>query len=349
MTNQSIRDFIADVNRVFSRKLAVEREFTGKVENIMGDKFILKVDNDEICCSTEQNSEYLVEGENYTVTGVPRLVDNSIVLRTTLIVKENHETILKNMERSYDKIKKSLNKEKYLDYLNKIKNTTIYGPFLNVAVIGLATPAMLEFQEQFSKRCKGSLYVYGLTGENFMNSVRSAIMYFQKYLNIEVIVILNSGFSREQMYLLSKPVVLNLFTNRSVHYFQCNTDENPTLIPLTNRFMNRNFVTVTETIADIQNTQSIFYDSVMKTKEKLYEQIHLHLARDRDHLLNRTNIIESMNPTTKKNIKPEVRFSNAFIEIMKKRKRYVDELTIHCCRKLIAEMNNFMPNQTIMQ
>ena len=140
---------------------------------------------------------------------------------------------------AYNKLSKFLTNDKVCKYMIS-EMTPKYPPkmFYNIALIALPDDDenIENFKILFQEKCNGKLYVYRLKN----NSLQSALEYFKKYHNIDLICLLTNKLNLKNIYELSSRTNVKYMINRkNVPYIISIISSHIKTIPLTMTLSNK--------------------------------------------------------------------------------------------------------------
>ncbi len=224
--------------------------------------FTIESEQRELDCYTKENISNLNVGMVLTVTG--RIFLNpSNVSQIALNVQKfqpiNENCIYEKEMQLYQKLGFKLKSKQIMEKIAKADPNYPPKTILNMALLVLDEQGthLENFKKLFSERCTGKLYVYHL-----MDKLLMPISYFSKNHNIDLICILTSKLSPENMFKLSSVDNLRTILNRKKCPYLISVTCDKTTVPLIPEITKQKFDQVEQCIDFIQNIQTIYSQNI---------------------------------------------------------------------------------------
>ena len=300
--------------------------------NLEKEYFTIESDQKELDCYTKENISNLNSGMALTVTGCIFLNpynNNQIALNVQnfWIISEN-----RIYEKEFWRYKKNESKLNSKNYMQKIANADPNNPpktIFNVVLLALDEQGthLENFKKLFSEKCTGKLYVYHL-----MNKLSIPISYFSKNHNIDLICILTSKLSPENMFRLSSKDNLRTILDRKKCPYLISVTCDKTTAPLISKITKQNFDQVEQCVDFIQNIQTTYEQSIkdsiadvknilvkiLEKKRKTFNRFRMLLTSLADPKFNTINLERIKNTLINRLMTEKMKLYNIQSVIMKK-------------------------------
>lgn len=232
----------------------------------------------EILCHTTKPVENLHEGDIIQLIGNIRLRTNgSTIFKVDDFYNMDTNKWIDKKIKIYKKLKKYLLNNKRQEYISNInKNTQMSQIISNIGLIVLPNKEryLENFKISFQENCKGNLFIYHLKENTMESGIRSAIEYFKKYHQIDLICILLSDLSTEDVITVSSKDNVSYFLNRKkcpplITITTCHADSIP--FPLISMICNHNYDKISNFINDIRDKQYTVRNLIKNTLNNGYQ------------------------------------------------------------------------------
>ena len=144
-----------------------------------------------------------------------------------------------------------------------------------------------NFKKMYQEKCVGELFIYHLQNGSIDQDFRSAMKYFHKYHQIDLICILSNQIPMDEiLQMSSKNNVIYLLNRKKFPYIISTINNNIEMKPLSALLSNKTFGNLMDCINFIQNIQSSFSRQLSDSIESGLKRLGEILVKHKQRLLN---------------------------------------------------------------
>lgn len=258
----------------------------GIIDQMDGNCAILKDAENKIECFSDYSINDFSNGDNVRIKGTVIVRSNKIIMNMKCIDK-NTEGDKQNREEK-NKLQKKYeiydNKLQTPSFIKKIGSIKMRHATDNIQKIGLLiTPGddrVEFFIKEFQEKCTGKLFVYKLNPA--LSNVISAIEYFNKYYELDMICVLSNNISLDDVYNLSTSALINFLSatnNKSTIPYLVSVINKNCQETLFSRLSNKTFYSGPEFINHVRDKQIQFINCINSAIDNVECELKCKLAK----------------------------------------------------------------------
>lgn len=226
---------------------------SGYVTNLRTDCFVLSNENNSIRCTMPSDMEIL-QDDILEVEGMLTFdLEDGYCISSKIIYKTDNHDIIKKSLKVYKKIARNLETEKTKKVINVFINRPFPKYVYNIGLIAATDAALQSFKIIFQEKCKGTLRIVKLDPKSLSTS--EYLAFFNKYHNIDLIILLTTGLTFNQILKISCAENIKYMINRKNHPYIMSITDNVDEPVLTDHITNSKVNTIAEACDIISSSQ----------------------------------------------------------------------------------------------
>jgi hypothetical protein len=219
-----------DLSKVYTRlQKAIKINFSqplvidGTIESVNCDERVLVVrsldGNNAIECRAQADLSKLKEKDRVTVKGWLKLYPNSpgkMYIATEYIYTTTEKEKYSSAIEMYNRLQKTLNTDKCQEAIKKITPLVPPQTVCNIGLIVLPDNEenLENFKIVFQEKCYGKLFIFRLKNETVESSLQTALEFFKKYHDIDLVCLLTNQLTLKHVCDLSSRENVKYMINR---------------------------------------------------------------------------------------------------------------------------------------